>query len=387
MRLARGRLALANIISALVFFVALGDASCGAVVREASLASAHGASSTVAVRATAGPGSFVSLSPGCGCGGGTVDIDRFSLVTGAKIGIIARLRVPYVTAVWPPHRFGAHHYLMVVSHPAVCTAQSLTGTEGCEPTPNTCAGRVETINTTNQRTATMWKEPRTAWLVDAVPSPDDRALAMVYGPCDDTGPKYLAVQSLTGGHGFKDGVATHRCGEVPYVAWSRDGSKLVFPSVPRASGPDADCGADSLAADDGLGVRLSVVPALRPSGSASWAQIRAGAGCGFQSATFDREGIVAVESCGLEQGITSSSTYLLQYDERYREVLRLSLPPAFGQGSVVDDPQANAVLVSENQISNVGASSGWVWTFRGRTLTLVHRYQMPNAYPQIFAEP
>jgi hypothetical protein len=63
------------------------------------------------------------------------------------------------------------------------------------------------------------------------------------------------------------------------------------------------------------------------------------------------------------------------------------LPPAFGQGSVVDDPQAHAVLVSENQVGNVPGSSGWVWTLRGDTLSLVHRYSAPKAYPEIFAQP
>jgi hypothetical protein len=334
----------------------------------------------------AAPGSFVSLVPACGCGT-TTAIDRFSLATGARIGVVARIRVSYVSGVWPPHRFGAHRYAVVVSHPAVCTSRSPAGSEGCEPTPNTCAGHVETIDATDERTATIWNEPRTEWLLDAVPSPDDRSLAMLYRSCDDTGPTYLAVQSTTGRYGFEIGIATHSCGENLDVAWSRDGSKLVFPSVPPASGSDADCGGQGLAVADGLGVRLSVASATRRSTTAAWTQIRSGVGCGFQSATFDREGIVAIESCGLAQGISSSSTYLLQFDRQYQQVLRLALPPAFGQGSVVDDPQANAVLVSENQIWNVAGSSGWVWTLRRDTLNLVHRYETPNAYPEIFAQP
>jgi hypothetical protein len=77
---------------------------------------------------------------------------------------------------------------------------------------------------------------------------------------------------------------------------------------------NADCGGSGLAVSDGLGVRLSVVSAIRRPGGAVWTQIRAGVGCGFQAAAFDRDGIVAVESCGLEQGISNSSTYLLRFD-------------------------------------------------------------------------
>jgi hypothetical protein len=104
-------------------------------------------------------------------------------------------------------------------------------------------------------------------------------------------------------------------------------------------------------------------------------------GCTYQSATFDRRGIVGVEACShgastrTPPGVYLGDACLVQMDSHGRLLLRLALEQGSNPGAVVTDPATGQVLVTEDQAQSQRQTSyDWVWSFDGRHLHTIGRY-------------
>jgi hypothetical protein len=241
--------------------------------------------------------------------------------------------------------------------------------------------------------ATVLSFPSSEKVADAVPSPDGSRLALVSGDCAHSFFNFhLVVRDLRSGRQWALGADAAACHSLFSVAWSPNGSELVFPYGPSklAPGnrfqPEGACGEPRPSA-------LVVVSADRASGSASWRLIAADDGCSFRAATFDPWGIAAIEACaqgarpGTPSGVRLGDAYLVQLNRRHHEVLRLKLARGYDGGDIAADPLDHVVLVSEYQAANQGVPVfNWVWTFDGSRLRVVHRYPNNDA-PTVTAEP
>jgi hypothetical protein len=233
--------------------------------------------------------------------------------------------------------------------------------------PNTCASRIESLNPTSHRWSTLFTEPSNRLVYDAVPSPDGRAFALLEQGCS-TPTTTIVVRAQPSGHKFALGAYNAACGEAPTAAWSSDGAQLVF--VESLGSPSAD---------DVLDCSLAVASTRRTSSKSPYRFVAPDAGCSFRSAAFDAEGIAAIEICG--PGQTGGTTKLLQLNHQRHVTGRISLPHAQpgpdndGAATVVNDPQAHTVLVSQDLPGHPAVTR--IWTFDGTRLHLIRLTSRP----------
>jgi hypothetical protein len=255
-------------------------------------------------------------------------------------------------------------------------------TAGGDPAPDSCTSRVVSFDPASDKTVTRLSFPSSMLVADGVPSPDSQRIVMLAGGCSTSfSNQYLLVDDLRTGDRLTIGTAAAACHALSSAAWSPDGSKLVFAYGPATSGQESQPpGTCTEPHPSGL----AVVSATRSSQLTATQLIAPTPGCTYQSAAFDRRGIVGIEACmqgtprqpgGTVPGVYLGDAYLVQLDTHGRLLLRLALKLGSNPGTVVTDPRTGLVLVSEDQAQRQQHTTyDWVWTFDGRQLHTVGRY-------------
>jgi hypothetical protein len=338
----------------MVVSVACLAVACGLVV--AGLGSAaqpsRGATGT-------GASSFVSAYPLSDAS----EIDRYSLATGRRLGVVVQIPRLRSTAssssVSTPHLLANGDYMLTLGRGDVC--RSSRG--ACHAVPNSCSSQVEALGPVSGKARLLFRVSGVWRVSDAVPSPDGRSVALVEYGCRDSATQ-LEVRDLATGRSHLVTRQLSECGLSSDVTWNPSSTKLVFAYArhPNLNVLPAGCG-------------LATAPASRTTGPAGWAMIRLRAPCGFESSAFDSTGIVAIVGCNDNDGGTNST--LLQYSSRGRaldhRVLDSFDPPQYGlEAQLESDTAAHAVLASEVVTDDPDVSD--VWTFNGTTLHHVGDY-------------
>lgn len=292
------------------------------------------------------------------------ELDRYSLTTGGPLGVLIRV---------PPLRAGAANVTGSTPHPLTGGGYMLTldqdpacrSSHGpCHPRPGDCLSQVETLDPNSRRSRVLFSVTGSWRVLDAVPSPDGRSVALLEDECWSAASARLEVRDLASGHTQLLTDQLSVCGLGSDVSWNPKSTEVVFAygRHPDLNAPPAGC-------------ELATAPADRISGPSSWRLIRVEASCGFDAGTFDSAGIVAIVGCSDGDGGTAST--LLQYNHDGRVLARRSLdsfdPPQYGlQTQLESDAAAHTVLVSEIITDDPDVSD--VWTFDGRNLRHVGNY-------------
>jgi len=360
-----------------------GVAACFAVIPAAGYVASAGwlAGSSAEAQTTAAQNSFLSAWNPPGHGGSTV-LERFSLSTGRPLRTLTSLPGRPATVSGPSVASGSV-WFSVSSGP-----RDQNDTASGDPAPNSCSGQVTRFDPTTGVSSTVLSFANSVLVNHAVPSPNGQVLAMITGNCTSSYfNEHLLVEDLSSGKQWTIGATAARCHALFSVAWSPNGSQLVFPFGP-ASTTNAQTGIPP--SDLGVGMcttpqpsEIAVVPAGHESEITAAELTPPTRGCTYQSAAFDPRGIVAIEAC--EQGgppapgIYLGDAYLVQLNNNRRVVLRQPLKISADVGTVATDPSTGLVLVSESQGQDdyhgyVRHAYDWVWTFNGHELHLVGRY-------------
>ncbi len=301
--------------------------------------------------------------------GGATVIERFALGTGRLLGVLARVPANMANA-YPvlgaePHLTTAGSYVITVAHSVTC--KPVLSSECIPVGPNTCGSRIESLNPTTRRWTTLFTERPNKLVFDAIPGPDGRAFALLEQGCS-TATITVVVRAQPSGREFTLGTYNPGCFGAPTAGWSSGGAQLLFVD---AVGPQP--------ADGVVDCSLAIVSSRVPSSNFPYRFVAPDAGCSFHSATFDTEGIAAIEVCG--PGLTfetGDTTRLLQLNHHRQVVTQINLPraqPAIGndgQATLVYDPQARTVLVSQNLPGHPPVTR--IWTFDGAHLHLIRRF-------------
>ncbi len=351
-------------------------AGSGALPRRSGVSVARAANTHAAA---ARPGSsFLSLwQPQAGSS--KIVLEAFSLHDGRALRTLEALpRWP--SEVSSPHPgSGGSVWITVNSGP-----RYRNDTAGGDPAPNSCTSTVFSFDPATGKTVTRLSFPRSALVSDGVPSPDGERIVMDAGGCTTAYfNQHLLVKDLRSGRAPTIGTDAANCHALSSAGWAADGSKLVFAYGPASASPPGQqppAGTCTVPHPSGL----AVVSATRSSQLAAMALIAPTPGCTYQSAAFDRRGIVGIEACaqgtprqpgGAVPGVYLGDAYLVQLDSRGRPLLRLALKLGSNRGTVVADAGTGLVLVSEDQAQGRRHTTyDWVWTFDGWQLKTVGRY-------------
>jgi hypothetical protein len=291
------------------------------------------------------------------------ELDRYSLANGRSLGVLVQIPPLPATAsrssVSTPHLLANGDYLLTLGHGKVCASSR----DACRAIPNSCASKVEALDPVSGTTRSLFNVSGAWRAIDAVPSPNDRSVALVEEGCSGSAAR-LEVRDLATGRYQLVTRQLSQCGLGSDVTWNPSATTLVFAYAPHPNltAYPAGCG-------------LATAPAGRTTRPASWTMIRVPASCGFEASAFDLTGIVAIVGCNDNDGGTNSR--LLQYSGRGRVLNRHALdsfdPPQYGlEAQLESDPAAHTVLVSEIVTDDPDVSD--VWTFNGTTLHHVGNY-------------
>jgi hypothetical protein len=312
-------------------------------------------------------------------GRSTIVLEAFSLHDGRPLRTLEALP-SWPTEVSSPHPGSGGSVWMTVS----TGPRYRNNTAGGDPAPDSCTSSVVSFDPATGKTVTRLSFPRSTLVADGVPSPDGRRIVMRAGGCATSYfNQYLLVEDLRSGRRLTIGTDAAACHALSSAAWSPDGSKLVFAYGPATSSPSGQAPPAGICTVPHPS-RLAVASATRSSQLTAARLISPTPGCTYQSAAFDRRGIVGIEACaqgtppqrgGSVPGVYLGDTYLVQLDSHGRLLLRLALKLGSNPGAVVTDPSTGLVLVTEDQAQNQHhASYDWVWTFDGRNRHAVGRY-------------
>jgi hypothetical protein len=234
--------------------------------------------------------------------------------------------------------------------------------------------------------------PASEAVSDVIPSPNGQLVAIVGGGCATSYfNEHLTIRDLRTAKQWTLGADAAPCHALFDAAWSPDGSQLVFPYGPSVLSqhtgfvPHGTCQEPRFS-------RLAVVPANRTRPVSSWTLIAADRHCSYMAATFDRGGIAAIEGCTTGEpprvgnSPNAGNAYVIQLNQRRREVARLALARGYDGGGIATDPRTRTVLVSESQATYRSVLYNWAWAFNGQDLRTIHRYPSENA-TTVVAEP
>ena len=293
-------------------------------------------------------------------------LDRYSLATGRPLGVLVRippLRPTMMSStVSTPHLLADGDYLLTVDHGEVCSSSH----GRCHRVPDSCVNHVETLDPVSGKVQLLFSVPGAWRVLDAVPSPDGRSVALVEYGCTAgySTTTQLVVHDLATGQSHLVTRQLSACGLESDVTWDPSSTALLFAysANPNLNALPAGC-------------RLATAGAGSSTSSASWAKLTVRPGCGFDSSAFDATGIVAIIGCSDQYDGTDST--LVQYNSDNRVVFRHKLdsfdPPQYGLATQLEsDPLAHTILVSEDVSDDPDASD--VWTFNGSTLHHVRNY-------------
>ncbi len=267
------------------------------------------------------------------------------------------------SSVSTPHLLANGDYLLTLDHGEVCGSSH----GACHRVPNSCVNRVETLNPGSGKVQPLFSVPGAWRVLDAVPSPDGRSVALVEYDCTAAGyatKTQLVVRDLATGQSHLVTRQLSECGLESDVTWDPSSTALVF-------GYSANPNLNALPA----GCRLATAGAGGATPPSSWAKLALPPSCGFDSSAFDSTGLVAIVGCSDQyDGVNSS---LVQYNRAGHVVFRHKLdgfdPPQYGLATQLEsDPPAHTVLVSEDISDDPDVSD--VWTFNGATLHHVRNY-------------
>ncbi len=369
---------------AVVLAAVMGGALAGTYgVQARQSRSVTGTSATMTRTATA----FVSRwQPRAG--ESQVVLEQFSLRTGEPLTALERLPGWPVSVSDPGVSRDASLWMAVSTGP-----RYRSNVAGGDPAPDSCTGTVMRFNPVRRTNVTALRIPRSELVTDAVPRGDGRQLATLEGGCASSFfNQHIVVRDLRAHRRWSIAADAAPCHALSRPAWSPDGSELVFAYGASTLPPHSKYVPDSICTEPRPS-DLAVVAAGRPTRISAWTLIPPSAGCSFQSAAFDSQGIVAIEGCSrgappAAAGNTDlGDAYLVQLDKGDRMVRRLALKRGSDIGTVASDPRSGTVLVSENQAANQGSATfDWVWIFDGHRLRVVGRYR-DDASPAITAEP
>jgi hypothetical protein len=111
------------------------------------------------------------------------ELDRYSLATGRPLGVLVHipaLRPTIMTStVSTPHLLADGDYLLTVEHGEVCGSSH----GRCHRVPNSCVNRVETLDPVTGKVQPLFNVSGVWRVLDAVPSPDGRSVALVEYGC------------------------------------------------------------------------------------------------------------------------------------------------------------------------------------------------------------
>jgi hypothetical protein len=332
-------------------------------------------------------GSFLSLSPACGCGRGTV-LEQFALSDGRRLGALAQVTGSPDSVSDPHVGPGGDVWLTLASGP-----RYRSGDAGGDPAPDSCSGRVVRFDPSAQKTATVLTLPSSVLVSDAVPSPNGRLVVLPVGGCSTSFfNEHLIVRDLATGAQWTIGADAAPCHALFKAEWSADSTQLVFPYGPSILSPHTHFVPAGTCASPRFS-RLVVVSASHASSVSSWKLIKADDGCSYMAATFDRTGIAAIEGCtrghppGDLNDPNGGDAYLVQLNSHRRIILRLPLARGYDGGDIATDPQTGTVLVSEYQGANQGIPVfDWVWAYDGHRLRTIRRFANEDA-ATVIAEP
>ena len=366
----------AAVLAGVLAAVAAGLGFGGGVPRAAPASGAPALSFSIAHVRPALPArrdTFFSIYPACACGRRTV-IGQFSRSDGRLVRTLATISVgggSHVSNAATDARGGM--WMAFTAGPALAAP----GTAGGGPEPNTCMSALVRFDLRTGAVATVMRFPASVTLGNAVPSPDGRRVAVLEGGCATAFfNQHIVVVDVATGRQIHVGADATPCHSLFKVAWSPDGTRLLFPfgpsSLPRGTHflPAGTCQMPQLS-------RLVVVSALRPSGVRAWRLWKADPHCSYEAAAFDHTGVAAAEGCARRGGPFDTNlgpASLVQLDAHGRRLARFPLAAGFEDGDVVRDPLTGRVLVSEDQPANSGLSDDqWVFEFDGRGLRTVVR--------------
>lgn len=291
------------------------------------------------------------------------EIDRYSLADGRSLGVLAQ--IPPLTSTAPsasvstPHLMADGDYLLTLDHGTLC--RSAHGR--CHSVPDSCASQVETLNPVTATTQPLFSVLGAWQVLDAVPSPDGRTVALTEYRCGGNAAR-LEVRDLVTGRSHLVTRQLSECGLNSDVTWTPNSARLVFAYArhPNLNVFPAGC-------------ELATAPAGHTTGPARWVKLRPPTSCGFTSSAFDATGLVVIVSCSDNDGGATST--VAQYGRRGRALEHRALdsfdPPQYGLTTQLEsDPAAHTVLVSEIVSDDPDVSD--VWTFNGARLRHVGDY-------------
>jgi hypothetical protein len=301
-------------------------------------------------------------------------LEQFSLRNGAPLRTLLKLPPdsygPERVEVTPAVGADGTMWLLVSSGPR--RRQVLTK-EGGGPVPDTCTTELLRFNASSQRIARVKRFPSSNRVTSAQPSPNGRWLLMGTEACGEASLSVdLLAVSLANGSSWTVGSEAPPCHFLRPAAWSPDASELVFPYGPATGAPTH--GIEGVGCPDPDPSSLAVVPAGHSSQISPGELIAPSPGCEYESAAFDREGIVAFEGCrkggpGALTDNSSGEAYLVQFNAQHAVARRLALEQGRNDGFLASNPSTGVVLVRDDQ-----AGANWVWEYNSGHLRLIKRF-------------
>ncbi len=295
--------------------------------------------------------------------------DQVSVRDGRVLGVAVRTPPATAANVSLPHR-AADGALWLTASTGPRDASPFTGPHtcpagGCPTKPDSCGGIVARVDPVTHRTRTEFVPPPSVLVRDAVPDRESRRIAYVERKCGNTSfNAYVLVRDLVSKRKWTIGAGGRCHGFVGPPSWSADGSKILFtypppgrlPAVPLPQG----------ACQQWRPGEIAIVPAQR-TGRISRSELTpARRGCGYDAASYDRTGVIAIEVCGpIDPSHDTAS--LVQLNPKLRPVSRTSLPAEPNGTSVSVNARTGKVLVYEFH----GHFSADVWIYADHHLRRV----------------
>lgn len=301
-------------------------------------------------------------------------LEQFSLRDGTPLRTLLKL---------PPDSFGPERVEVTPAVGANGTMWFLVSSgprrlqvrtkEGGGPVPDTCTTELLRFDASGERIVRVRSFPSSIRVTSAQPSPNGRWLLMGTEECGQASLSVdLLAMSLANGSSWTVGSEAPPCHFLRPAAWSPDASELVFPYGPATGAPTHILG--EVGCPDPDPSSLAVVPAGHSSQISAGELIAPSPGCEYESAAFDREGIVAFEGCrkggpGALTDNSSGEAYLVQFNRQHEVARRLALEPGPNNGFLASDPSTGVVLVRDDQ-----AKANWVWEYNDGHLRLIKRF-------------